>query len=214
MFPFLLFFLFVCLRSRLSHTLNLAWKTLAHVTVVGIVNVSALLWLPMPKLVVKLEFALSGEHRTCVVSLTSIPLNFYLNCRISELMSLMLNQNQWHADVKVMLFFSFITMEKLLIYCLLQLYFVTTITTLETVSGTTSLVAGTAWKPAETNQEIVPNISLLLKVKWRALLLSCRIFLLFWSNLTMTIMYVFSIVFFFLQQITWHRRILLTLMCH
>lgn len=69
----------------------------------------------------KLEFALSGEHHTCVVSLAAIPQNSYLTCRISGQRSHMLNLNQWPmrvkvtADVKVMLLvFTFVTREKLL----------------------------------------------------------------------------------------------------
>ena len=42
------------------------------VTPVGTVNVSALLWLPMPKLVMKLERVLNGEVQRCAVSLTPI----------------------------------------------------------------------------------------------------------------------------------------------
>lgn len=69
----------------------------------------------------KLEFALSGEHHTCVVSLAAIPQSSYLTCRISGQRSHMLNLNQWlmrvkvTADVKVILLvFTFVTREKLL----------------------------------------------------------------------------------------------------
>lgn len=44
------------------------------VTPVGTVSVSALLWLPMPRLVMKLEPALNGELQSCAVSLTTITL--------------------------------------------------------------------------------------------------------------------------------------------
>lgn len=43
------------------------------VTMVGTVSVSALLWLPMPKLVIKLGPALNGELQTCALfSVTTI----------------------------------------------------------------------------------------------------------------------------------------------
>ena len=41
-------------------------------TPVGTVSVSALLWLPMPKLVMKPVPALNGEHQSCAVSLATI----------------------------------------------------------------------------------------------------------------------------------------------
>lgn len=57
----------VCLRLILVHTLIPVSETHVPVTPVGTVNVSALLSLPIPKPVMKLEPALNGELQTCVV---------------------------------------------------------------------------------------------------------------------------------------------------
>lgn len=53
-------------------------------TQAGTVSVSVLLWLPMPKLVMKPGCALNGELHTCVVSLATITHQAYLTCRISR----------------------------------------------------------------------------------------------------------------------------------
>lgn len=59
-------------RLILLHTMLLVWKTLALVPMEGTVSVSALWWLPMPKLVKMLGPALDGERQSCAVSSATI----------------------------------------------------------------------------------------------------------------------------------------------